>query len=222
MTPPALPRRLAAESLGAFVLVGGGTGAIAVDAQTGGALGVSGVAVAFGLAVGIMVLAVGHLSGAHLNPAVTLAFAAARHFPAREVAPYVAAQAAGALAASACVLALLGDGGAIATEAALTAVLMIVILAVATDTRAAGHMAAVAIGGTIALEALVFGPVTGASMNPARSLAPAVVSGALAGLWIYLSGPVAGALAGAAVYEWLRGAPRPAPAAAPDAEETSA
>ena len=236
MTPPALPRRLAAESLGAFVLVGGGTGAIAVDAQTGGALGVSGVAVAFGLAVGIMVLAVGHLSGAHLNPAVTLAFAAARHFPAREVAPYVAAQAAGAIAASACVLALLGDGGglgvtrpglvgdggAIATEAALTAVLMIVILAVATDTRAAGHMAAVAIGGTIALEALVFGPVTGASMNPARSLAPAVVSGDLAGLWIYLSGPVAGALAGAAVYQWLRGAPRPAPAAAPDAEETSA
>ena len=233
MTAPALPRRVAAEAIGAFVLVGGGTGAIAVDAQTGGALGVGGVAAAFGLAVGVMVLAVGHLSGAHLNPAVTLAFAAARHFPAREVAPYVAAQVAGALAASACVLALLGDdgglgvtrpglvgdGGAVATEAALTAVLMIVILAVATDTRAAGHMAAVAIGGTIALEALVFGPVTGASMNPARSLAPAIVSGDLAGLWIYLAGPVAGALAGAVAYGWLRGAPRPAGAPVPDARE---
>jgi aquaporin NIP len=233
VTAPGLPRRMAAEAIGAFALVGGGTGAIAVDSQTGGALGVGGVAAAFGLAVGVMVLAVGHLSGAHLNPAVTLAFAAARHFPAREVAPYVAAQAAGAIAASACVLALLGDGGglgvtrpglvgdggALAAEAALTAVLMIVILAVATDTRAVGQLAALAIGGTIALEALVFGPVTGASMNPARSLAPALVSGDLAGLWIYLAGPVAGALAGAAAYQWLRGAPRPATAAVPDARE---
>lgn len=235
MTAPGLSRRLAAEAIGAFVLVGGGTGAIAVDAQAGGTLGVGGVAAAFGLAVGVMVLAVGHLSGAHLNPAVTLAFAAARHFPAREVAPYVAAQAAGALAASACVLALLGggglgvtrpglvgDGGALAAEAALTAVLMVVILAVATDTRAVGQLAALAIGGTIALEALVFGPVTGASMNPARSLAPALVSGDLAGLWIYLAGPVAGALAGAAAYEWLRGVARPAPAAVPDAREPAA
>jgi aquaporin NIP len=233
VTAPGLPRRMAAEAIGAFALVGGGTGAIAVDSQTGGALGVGGVAAAFGLAVGVMVLAVGHLSGAHLNPAVTLAFAAARHFPAREVAPYVAAQAAGAIAASACVLALLGDagglgvtrpglvgdGGALAAEAALTAVLMIVILAVATDTRAVGQLAALAIGGTIALEALVFGPVTGASMNPARSLAPALVSGDLAGLWIYLAGPVAGALAGAAAYQWLRDAPRPATAAVPDARE---
>lgn len=235
--PPGLPRRLAAEAVGTFCLVGAGTGAVAVDDLTGGSLGVGGVAAAFGLVVAVMIMGLGHLSGAHMNPAVTIAAAAGRHFPAGEVAPYAVAQIAGALAASAALRMAFGPGvslgvtapsfvtepSALVIEAVLTAVLMVVILAVATDTRAVGQLAAVAVGATIALEALVMGPVTGASMNPARSLAPAVVSGDLAGLWIYLAGPVAGALAGLALYEMLRGVPRsgtaPASAVAIDQED---
>jgi MIP family channel proteins len=235
--PPGLPRRLAAEAVGTFCLVGAGTGAVAVDDLTGGSLGVGGVAAAFGLVVAAMIMGLGHLSGAHMNPAVTIAAAAGRHFPAGEVAPYAVAQIAGALLASAALRVAFGPGvalgvtapsfvtepSALVIEAVLTAVLMVVILAVATDTRAVGQLAAVAVGATIALEALVMGPVTGASMNPARSLAPAVVSGDLAGLWIYLAGPVAGALAGLALYEMLRGVPRsgtaPAPAVAIDQED---
>lgn len=215
---PALARRLAAEAFGTFCLVAAGTGAVVVNAVAGDPLGHGGVAASFGLVVAAMIFAVGHLSGAHLNPAVTLAFCAARHFPGREVGPYVAAQVGGALLASAALRGLfglagglgathpahVGDGGALVIEVVLTAVLMVVILAVATDTRAVGSLAAVAIGGTIALEALVMGPITGASMNPARSLAPAVVAWDGAGLWIYLAGPVAGALAGAAAYAFLR------------------
>ena len=228
---PDLPRRLLAEALGTFCLVAAGTGAVLVNGLTGGSLGVGGIAAAFGLVVAIMVMALGHLSGAHLNPAVTLAFAGARHFPAAEVVPYIGAQVAGAIAASAALRGLfgpdaslgvtspsfVGDPSALAIEAVLTAILMIVILAVATDTRAAGQLAALAIGGTIAFEALVMGPITGASMNPARSLAPALVAGEGADLWIYLIGPILGAAVGAALYETLRGSPRPAPAPAPAA-----
>lgn len=228
-SPPGLPRRLAAEAVGAFCLVGAGTGAVAVDDLTGGSLGVGGIAAAFGLVVAVMIMALGHLSGAHMNPAVTIAAAAGRHFPAGEVAPYLAAQVAGALAASAALRIVFGPGvslgvtapsfvsdpSALVIEAVLTGILMVVVLAVATDSRAVGHLAAVAIGATIALEALVMGPVTGASMNPARSLAPALVSGDVGGLWIYLVGPVAGALAGVALYEMLRGVPRPGSAPAP-------
>jgi MIP family channel proteins len=215
---PGLARRLAAEALGTFCLVFAGTGAIVVDGRTG-AIGHLGIAAAFGLAVAVVIFAIGHLSGAHLNPAVTLAFAAARHFPAREAVPYCLAQVAGALLASSALGGLFGTrsglgathpahvaaAGALGVEVGLTAVLMIVILAVATDTRAAGSLAALAIGATIGLEALVMGPVSGASMNPARSLAPAVAASEWSDLWIYLAGPAAGALIGAAVYQYLRG-----------------
>jgi len=225
---PDLARRLAAETLGTFCLVFAGTGAVVVDGVTGGVIGHGGVAAAFGLVVAIMIFAVGHLSGAHLNPAVTAGFAAGRHFPLREMGPYWAAQAAGALLASLGLRALFGAGqglgathpdhvgqlGALVLEAGLTAVLMIVILAVATDTRAAGSLAALAVGGTIALEALVLGPITGASMNPARSLAPALVAGDWADLWLYLAGPIGGALVGVGIYEALRGKPHPANAPA--------
>lgn len=215
---PGLVRRAGAEALGTFCLVFAGTGAIVVSAVAGVELGIGGVAAAFGLSVAVAIFAVGHLSGAHLNPAVTLAFVAARHFPLREIAPYWAAQAAGAVLASLALRGLfgvvaglgathpahVGALGALALEAGLTALLAIVILAVATDTRAVGSLAALAVGGTIALEALVMGPITGASMNPARSLAPALVAGDGADLWIYLLGPALGGLAGAAIYQTLR------------------
>jgi MIP family channel proteins len=228
---PDLARRLAAEALGTFCLVFAGTGAVVVNAVAGDPLGHGGVAAAFGLVVASMIFAVGHLSGAHLNPAVTLAFSSARHFPAREVGPYVVAQLAGAILASLALRGLFGLAGGLGTthpshvgrlgalglEAGLTAVLMVVILAVATDTRAVGSLAALAIGGTIALEALVMGPITGASMNPARSLAPALVAGDGADLWLYLIGPALGALAGAAIYEFLRDARDTTSPAAPAA-----
>jgi MIP family channel proteins len=226
-----LARRVAAEALGTFALVFAGTGAIVVDSVSDGAIGHLGVAAAFGLVVAVMIFAVGHLSGAHLNPAVTLGFFGGRHFPARDVVPYWLAQAGGAVLASLCLRGLFSDAGGLGTthpdhvsawaalvvEAGLTAVLMIVILAVATDTRAVGSLAALAVGATIGLEALVMGPITGASMNPARSFAPALVSADWSDLWIYLIGPPVGALIGAGIYEALRGTPHPA-AGPPDAQ----
>ncbi len=226
---PNLPRRLAAEALGTFCLVFAGTGAIVVNAVAGNPLGHGGVAAAFGLVVAVMIFGLGHLSGAHLNPAVTVAFCSSRHFPPGEVGPYVGAQLAGAILASLSLRGLfglagglgathpdhVGDLGALALEAGLTAVLMIVVLAVATDTRAVGSMAAIAIGATIGVEALVMGPITGASMNPARSLAPALVGGDWTDLWHLPGGArsVRG-LVGALIYQFLRDAREPAAAPA--------
>lgn len=202
---------LAAEAIGTFALVFAGCGAIAV-----GTLGDAGVAAAFGLAIMTMVFALGHVSGAHFNPAVTAAFAVGRHFPAARVVPYWVAQVAGAIAAAVVLRASLGDvplgvtqpagsvGQALVWEAVLTFFLMLVIVAVATDTRAAGQAAAIAIGGAVALGSLVGGPVSGASMNPARSIGPALVSGDLAHLWIYLVAPPIGAVTAVLVFRYLR------------------
>lgn len=216
---PDLLRRLVAEALGTFCLVFAGVGAIVINAVSGGQLGHGGVAAAFGMAVAVMIFAVGHISGAHMNPAITAGFAAGRHFPIAEVGPYWVAQIAGALAASAALRGMFGDAGGLGVtqpahvtavvaaiiEGGLTATLMVVILAVATDTRAAGSLAAIAVGATIGLEALVLGPITGASMNPARSLGPAAISANWSNLWVYLAGPMLGALIGVAIYEYLRG-----------------
>jgi MIP family channel proteins len=220
---PDLARRAAAEGIGAFALVFAGCGAIVTDAARGGTLGTVGVSLVFGLIIMAMVYATGHLSGAHLNPAVTIAFTLTRHFPLREAFAYVAAQIAGALAAAALLLvawpskpALLGTtmpsvgvGSALVYEAILTALLMFVIMAVATDSRAVGAGAAIAIGGTVGLDALFGGPITGASMNPARSIGPALVTGELRDLWVYLLAPLAGAALGALSYQLIRGG-RPA------------
>ncbi len=216
-------RSLVAEALGTFALVFAGGGAIMVDAKTG-ALGHVGVAISFGLVIMVMIFTFGHVSGAHFNPAVTLAFAATRHFPWRSVGPYVAAQAVGAVGAAGVLRASLGDvadvgatlpsgsaGQSFLWEIVLSAILMIVIAAVATDTRAVGQMAAVAVGGTVGLDAMFGGPISGASMNPARSLGPALVSGELAELWLYVAAPTIGALVGAALYQLVR---EPQPAAA--------
>lgn len=212
-------QRAAAEAVGAFGLVFAGAGAIVVNSVSGGAIGHVGIALTFGLIIMAMIYAVGHISGAHFNPAVTLAFAATRHFPPALVPVYLAAQFGGALAASLLLRLLFGPvarlgstlpaGGAgqsFALEIVLTFFLMFVIMAVATDTRAVGQAAALAIGGTVALEALFAGPISGASMNPARSLAPALVSGTLEAQWLYLAAPVVGAVLGAFAYQFVRGA----------------
>jgi len=216
---PDLIRRAAAEGFGVFALVFAGCGAIITEAEHPGTLGTIGVALVFGLIVMAMVYATGHLSGAHLNPAVTLAFAATRHFSRAEALAYLAAQLAGALVAAALLAAIwpsqpaalgttiptVGIGSAFAYEAVLTAFLMFVIMAVATDTRAVGAGAAIAIGGTVGLDALFGGPITGASMNPARSIGPALIAGELHDLWLYIAAPLLGAIIGALAYQLVRG-----------------
>lgn len=216
LTAAGLRRALAAELIGTFALVFAGTGAIMVDAKTH-ALGHAGVAICFGLAIMAMIYAVGHVSGAHFNPAVTFAFALSRHFPWSRLAAYWAAQLVGAVVAAALLRYSLGDvahlgatlpsggqGQSFLWELMLTFLLMFVITAVATDTRAVGEAAAIAIGGTVGLDAMFGGPVSGASMNPARSLGPAVVSGDLHAAWLYVVAPLLGAGAGAFVYQLVR------------------
>jgi aquaporin NIP len=213
----ALGRRLAAEALGTFALVFFGAGAIMVEAKHD-AFGQLEIALAFGLAITTMIYAFGHISGAHFNPAVSFAFALTRHFPWSRASAYWLAQCLGALAAALLLRASLGDvadvgatrpsgsdGQSFLWEVLLSFFLMVVIMAVATDTRAVGEAAAIAIGGTVALAALVGGPVSGASMNPARSLGPAFATGELGSLWIYLLAPPLGAALGALVYQLLRG-----------------
>lgn len=199
-------KKLLGEFLGTFALVFAGTGAIVINNQSG-AVTHAGIAITFGLIVLAMIYTLGDVSGAHFNPAVTVAFAAARRFSWSEVPRYIAAQLAGAFAASGTLRALFpGDAKLGATlpagsatqsfilEVILTALLMFVILSVSTGAKEKGITAGIAIGAVIALEAMFAGPISGASMNPARSLAPAVVGGNLQHLWVYLTAPVLGAL----------------------------
>ena len=216
---PSLGRRALAEGLATFALVFAGCGAIVANAEYDGALGAVGVSLVFGLVIMAMVYATGHLSGAHINPAVTVAFTLSRHFPSRDAAAYVVAQLAGASAGELLLLAVwpsapadlgatvpsVSAGSAFVYELVLTALLMFVIMAVATDTRAVGAAAAIAIGGTVGLDALFGGPVTGASMNPARSFGPALAAGQWDDFWIYVLAPVVGAAIGALAYQLVRG-----------------
>lgn len=211
MANPTLFNRCVAEAVGTFALVFAGTGAVVVAAQTGVVTHV-GVSLTFGLVIMAMIFAVGDVSGAHFNPAVTVAFWAARRFPGREVGPYILAQCLAAIAASVLLRGMyvdqpldqLGSLGitvpagawwqSAVLELVLTMFLMFVILHVSTGAKERGITAAIAIGGTVALAALFGGPVSGASMNPARSLGPAIVAGRLAELPLYIITPVAGAL----------------------------
>lgn len=200
-------RKLAAEFLGTFALVFAGTGAIVINQVSGGAIGHAGIAMTFGLVVLAMIYTFGDVSGAHLNPAVTVAFAVARRFPWREVGGYVTAQLAGAFAASGVLRVLFPENQNLGAtlpagsnaqsfilEVVLTFLLMLVILSVSIGAKEKGITAGIAVGAVIALEAMFAGPICGASMNPARSLAPALVSGHASVVWIYLVAPVLGAL----------------------------
>ncbi len=206
------------EAIGTFALVTAGCGAIITNTVHPGSLGGVGISLVFGLVIMVMIYAGGHLSGAHYNPSVTVAFTLARHFPLRDALAYIAAQLAGASTAALLLLAAwpgkpahlgatlpsVNTTTALSYEIVLTAFLMFVITAVATDTRAVGAAAAIAIGGTVGLDALFGGPITGASMNPARSFGPALASGTWHDLWIYLAGPLIGAAIGVFAYQLVR------------------
>jgi MIP family channel proteins len=194
-----------------------GPGAAAVEAWAHGSVTPVGVALAFGFAILAGVYALGHISGAHFNPAVTTGFWIGGRFPRRDVLPYVAAQLAGASLAALLLRALLGDAAragatiptigalpGVALEGVLTFFLMLVIVAVATDARVAGAAAGLAVGLTVAVDALMGSPLTGASMNPARSFGPALVTGRWTGHWIYWIGPLLGSALAVFTYDYLR------------------
>lgn len=199
-------RKYLAELIGTFALVFCGTGAIIIDKESGGAITHIGIAITFGLIVMSMIYALGNISGAHLNPAVSIAFAIARRFSVKELFPYIISQVSGALLASVVLRYLFPDnellgatlpsgleGQSFTLEFILTFFLMLVIINVATGSKEQGMFAGLAIGSVVLLEAMFAGPICGASMNPARSIAPAVVSGQIEHLWIYLVAPVLGA-----------------------------
>jgi MIP family channel proteins len=197
-----------AEVVGTFALVFAGTGAIIINVVSEGAITHVGIALTFGLIVTAMIYSIGEVSGAHINPAATIAFWAAGRFEGARVVPYIVAQMLGAISASATLRVMFPDDTTLGAtlpfgswfqsfvlEIILTFILMFVVLCVTSGAKEKGLLAGVAIGGTVALDALFGGPISGASMNPARSLAPALVSGNLQHFWIYIVAPILGALA---------------------------
>jgi aquaporin Z len=215
-------RRPLAEFLGTFIMVFAGTGAIVINQASNGAIGHAGIALTFGLVVLALIYTFGDISGAHLNPAVSIAFAAAGRFPWKEVPLYLGAQLAGAFAASGLLKFLFPGAGTLGAtlpagsasqsfilEVVLTAILMLVILSVSTGSKEKGITAGIAIGAVVALEAMFAGPICGASMNPARSLAPAIVSGHIEHLWLYPIATVLGALLAVPLCQAVRGPQSP-------------
>ena len=210
-------RNLVAEAIGTFILVFMGTGAVVVNNVSQGAITHLGVSIVFGAVVAALIYTLGHISGAHFNPAVTIAFWQSGFFPSQRVIPYILAQCVGAIAASTLlrvVFGLVANLGAtlprqnnwlqaLLLEAVLTFILMFVIFGSGLDRRAPIGFAGLAIGLTVALEAVVMGPITGASMNPARSLAPALVAGLWQHHWVYWVAPILGAVLSGWVYRWI-------------------
>ena len=212
------PRKYICEFLGTFALVLAGTGAIVANDIYGGTVSHVGIALTFGMVVMAMIYAIGDISGAHINPAVSIGFWFAGRFPGREVGPYIFSQVLGAISASLLLRWIAPHDGTLGAtipsvtpaqtfvlEAILTFFLMFLIIHVAIGSKEKGLMAGVAIGAMVGLEAMFAGPFTGASMNPARSLGPALVSGQLTYLWIYLTAPILGALVGILFCRLTRG-----------------
>jgi len=210
-------KKYVAEFLGTYALVFAGTGAIVIDQETHGSITHVGVAITFGLIVMSMIYALGDISGAHLNPAVSIAFTAAKKFPAKELFPYIISQLSGAVAASLTLKYLFpgnqflgatipagSDLQSFILEFILTFFLMLVIINVAKGSKEQGMFAGLAIGSVVALEAMFAGPICGASMNPARSFAPAVVSGHTEHLWVYLFATTLGAVSAVPIWNFLK------------------
>lgn len=206
-----LKQKLYAEFFGTFIMVFAGTSAIVVNEITGGVITHSGIALVFGLVVAAVIYSIGDISGAHINPAVTIAFWLAKRFPSNQVIPYLCSQLAGAVCASLLVyLLFLGQGDLGATtpsgtnsqsfllEIILTFILMFTIINVVSGSKEKGLFAGAAIGSVVAMAAVFAGPISGASMNPARSFGPAIISLQIDYLWIYMIAPVIGA--GLAIY----------------------
>lgn len=211
-------QKVIAEMLGTYFLIFAGDCAVTVNLAENKVVTLPGVAIVWGLAVMVMVYAVGHISGAHFNPAVTIAFATCKRFPWKEVPVYISAQVVGATLASG-TLRLIFNGKqdrfpgtlpsgtdlqSLVLEFVITFYLMFVISGVATDNRAIGELAGLAVGATVLVNVMIAGPISGASMNPARSLGPAIVASKYKGIWIYMLAPISGAIAGAWVYNIIR------------------
>ncbi|OVA10311.1 Major intrinsic protein [Macleaya cordata] len=216
-SPISLARKVGAEFIGTFILIFAGTATGIVNQQKQGSEGLLGLAVSSGLAVMIVIFSIAHISGAHLNPSITIAFAALNHFPWEQVPMYIGAQVMASICAA---FALKGifhpfmDGGvtipsgdyaqAFTLEFIISFNLMFVVTAVATDTRAVGELAGIAVGATVTLNILIAGQASGASMNPVRTLGPAIAANNYRAIWVYLTAPILGALCGAGAYSIVR------------------
>ncbi|KAI3968506.1 hypothetical protein MKX01_007816 [Papaver californicum] len=222
--PPGFLKKVLAEFLATFLMVFMTCGAAALSNSDEGRVSKLGASIAGGLIVTVMIYAAGHVSGAHMNPAVTCAFAAVRHFPWKQVPFYAAAQLTGALVASFTLLILLHpiknigttspsgtDFQALAMEVTVTFSMMFVTAAVATDTKAVGELAGIAVGSAVCITSILAGPVSGGSMNPARTIGPAIASKHYKGIWVYIVGPLFGTLTGAWSYNLIRGTISPSP-----------
>eukprot|EP00250_Pteridium_aquilinum_P016343 c23058_g1_i1 orf=334-1260(-) len=212
-----LTRKVAAEFLGTFILIFIATAAVIVDEKTGGSMTIIGNSASAGLAIMVVILSVGHISGAHVNPSLTIAFAALRHFPWIQVPAYLAAQIVGSICASFVLKGIFNPdlhGGVTVPHATyaqcfflefiISFNLMFVVTAVATDTRAVGELAGIAVGATVMMNILISGATTGGSMNPVRTLGPAIAANNYHGIWLYMVAPIMGALMGAAAYTLVR------------------
>lgn len=217
-----LSRKVVAEFLGTFILIFAGTSTAIVNEKTGGKVTLIGLAASSGLGIMIVILSTGHISGAHVNPSLTIAFAAFRHFPWAQVPFYLAAQVLGSISAAFALKGIFNPfmgggvtvpsgsyGQAFSLEFIITFNLMFVVTAVATDTRAVGELAGIAVGATVMLNILIAGSNSGGSMNPVRTLGPAIAAGNYKAIWVYIVAPITGALLGAGAYTLIRLKPDP-------------